>query len=456
MKGLTLTRWMIAGLLCLALIGAVSLAQARVLQAPLGTSFTYQGRLTDGGAPANGTYDFTFALYDDPTGGTQVGGTVMKDDVSVNDGLFTVTLDFGNVFNGTALYLEIGVRPGSDTGAYTTLTPRQPLTAAPYAGYALRAPWSGLTGVPAGFADGVDNDTTYTAGDGLTLAGAQFSLSPSYRLPQGCANGQTAQWNGTAWTCVAAGDITAVTAGTGLTGGGQSGDVTLSADTTYLQRRVSVNCLPGSAIRAINADGTVTCENDDNTTYSAGAGLYLNGTQFNISPSYQLPQSCAAGQVAQWNGTAWTCVAAGDITAVTAGTGLTGGGASGDVTLAADTNYLQRRVTGACQPGQYLKSINADGSVVCESPSLDIYGSFCQMGNFDMYGTCSASCPLGQGYIRVGGGCETEYASESSNYMLTRTMHNSDNAGGWSCTYARSVPGNAWWIKAYAICLKMW
>ncbi len=146
-------------------------------QAPLGTSFTYQGRLTDGGAPANGLYDLTFALYDDPTAGAQVGGTVTKDDVSVSDGMFTVALDFGNVFDGTALYLEIGVRPGSDTGAYTTLTPRQPLTAAPYAGYALRAPWSGLTGVPAGFADGVDNDTTYTAGDGLTLAGAQFSVN---------------------------------------------------------------------------------------------------------------------------------------------------------------------------------------------------------------------------------------------------------------------------------------
>ncbi|MGB9889192.1 MAG: hypothetical protein ACPLTQ_05930, partial [Anaerolineae bacterium] len=156
---------------------SVVAAQGPSPQAAMGTGFTYQGRLTDGGAPANGAYDFTFALYDDPTAGAQVGGTVTRDDVNVSDGLFTVTLDFGDVFDGTALYLEIGVRPGTSSGAYTTLTPRQPLTAAPYAAYARRAPWSGLSGVPEGFADGVDDDTTYTAGTGMTLSGNQFSVN---------------------------------------------------------------------------------------------------------------------------------------------------------------------------------------------------------------------------------------------------------------------------------------
>ena len=37
------------------------------------SSFTYQGRLTDGGAPANGNYDLQVALFDSETGGTQVG-----------------------------------------------------------------------------------------------------------------------------------------------------------------------------------------------------------------------------------------------------------------------------------------------------------------------------------------------------------------------------------------------
>jgi len=173
------------------------------------------------------------------------------------------------------------------------------------------APWSGLTGVPAGFADGVDNDTTYTAGTGISLSGTQFSVAAPYRLPQACAAGQISEWNGTAWVCAAdtdsGGDITAVTAGTGLTGGGTTGSVTLAADPTYLQRRVSSTCATGSSMRAINADGTVTCEADDNTSYSAGTGLALVGTQFSLSTPYQLPQTCANGQMPQWNGAAWGC-----------------------------------------------------------------------------------------------------------------------------------------------------
>src|SRR5690554_369979 len=63
--------------------------------AALGTSFTYQGRLTDGGSPANGSYDFEFRLYDALDGGAQVGSTITKENVTVTDGHFTVLLDFG-------------------------------------------------------------------------------------------------------------------------------------------------------------------------------------------------------------------------------------------------------------------------------------------------------------------------------------------------------------------------
>jgi len=150
---------------------------ARPLEAPLGTGFTYQGKLTDGGVPANGAYDFEFKLYDALSSGSQVGGTVPKGDVIVTGGLFTVQLDFGNVFDGTAIFLDIGVRAGASTGAYTALTPRQALTATPFANYASKAPWSGLTGVPAGFADGTDNNTLYHAGSGLALVGNEFSVT---------------------------------------------------------------------------------------------------------------------------------------------------------------------------------------------------------------------------------------------------------------------------------------
>ena len=147
--------------------------------AALGTAFTYQGYLTDGGSPASGTFDFEFGLYDDPDiGEGTLLGTVIVGDEPVTDGFFTVELDFGGVFDGPALYLEVGVRPGS-SGAFTTLSPRQALTPTPAAIYAMNAPWSGLNDVPAGFADGTDDNTTYTAGEGLALNGRQFSAQGS-------------------------------------------------------------------------------------------------------------------------------------------------------------------------------------------------------------------------------------------------------------------------------------
>lgn len=105
------------------------------------TAFTYQGRLTDGGSPANGVYDFQFGLYNtaamvvapEKESPTLLPPPIAKNDVTVTSGLFTVELDFGVSFTGEALYLEIAVRPGASTGAYTTLTPRQAIQATPYA-----------------------------------------------------------------------------------------------------------------------------------------------------------------------------------------------------------------------------------------------------------------------------------------------------------------------------------
>lgn len=102
--------------------------------AATGTGFTYQGHLSDGSAAASGLYDFEFKLYDAAVAGTQVGSTWTVGDAPVNDGIFTVEIDFGaGAFGGGARWLQIGVRPGNSGGAYTALTPRQELTPAPYA-----------------------------------------------------------------------------------------------------------------------------------------------------------------------------------------------------------------------------------------------------------------------------------------------------------------------------------
>ena len=96
-----------------------------------------------------------------------------------------------------------------------------------------------------------------------------------------------------------------------------------AADGT-LQTRVAGTCAAGSSIREVLANGTVTCETDD------GGGT-------------------------------------GTVTQVNAGTGLTGGSITTTGTLAVDTNAIQRRVTGFCNAGSWLRVLNADGSAVCQA-----------------------------------------------------------------------------------------
>lgn len=90
-------------------------------------------------------------------------------------------------------------------------------------------------------------------------------------------------------------------------------------DQTVLQRRLGSSCPSGEAIRAVAADGSVTC---------GATGL-------------------------------------GDITGVTAGFGLTGGGSAGDISLAGDPTVLQRRVSSTCPAGNAIFGINQNGTVAC-------------------------------------------------------------------------------------------
>lgn len=122
-----------------------------------------------------------------------------------------------------------------------------------------------------------------------------------------------------------AGDRVISLAGSGLLKSGR----TLSIDDTYVQRRVSGTCPAGSSIRAIAADGSVTCETDDDsggdiTEVIAGDGLAGGGTSGTVT--LQIRQDCAPGQVVKWSGSDWTCAddedtAAPTIITLTGGTG---------------------------------------------------------------------------------------------------------------------------------------
>jgi hypothetical protein len=156
-----------------------------------GTAFTYQGQLLVGGGPANGNFDFTFALYPTDDGGVQVGSTITQTNIGVTNGLFVTTLDFGAVFTGNPTWLSVDVRTNGGT-SFTPLTPWQELTPTPYAIYAeTAATASNVSGtVPVAQLSGIvpltqlpgavvnTNETTVTL-DNLKLDGSLNLPSPS-------------------------------------------------------------------------------------------------------------------------------------------------------------------------------------------------------------------------------------------------------------------------------------
>ncbi|MBS0189830.1 MAG: hypothetical protein U0573_13395 [Phycisphaerales bacterium] len=126
----------IRALLAAAAAGVVSVS---ALAGPVGSNFSYQGRLTENGAPANGIYDIQALLFNASAGGAQQGLTQSFNNVSVSNGVFTLDVDFGSQFSGEERWVELRIRPGASVGAYTTISPRTEIAATPYA-QALKLP----------------------------------------------------------------------------------------------------------------------------------------------------------------------------------------------------------------------------------------------------------------------------------------------------------------------------
>ena len=119
-----------------------ALGASVAMAASISPAFTYQGQLEQEGRPANGIYDFIFALHDNPTNVPMLGTFVMQTAVPVTNGLFTLELntngEFGtNAFTGGERWLEMGVRTNVNYPLnFTYIAPRQRITATPYASLA--------------------------------------------------------------------------------------------------------------------------------------------------------------------------------------------------------------------------------------------------------------------------------------------------------------------------------
>src|SRR3989454_2422275 len=211
------------------------------------SSFTYQGRLADGGAAANGNYDLQFAVFDSLSGGAQVGSTQTLNTVAVSNGVFTVSLDFGaNAFNGANRFLEISARP-TGAGSFTLLTPRQQITSTPYA----------VRSASAGNADTATNAANAATATNATqlggIAASQYVQTNDSRLSDarsptaGSANymqNRTSQQSSTNFNIAGNG-----TAGGNLTGGNLIANSSLGIATSVFPRQPSLQI--GADINAL-------------------------------------------------------------------------------------------------------------------------------------------------------------------------------------------------------------
>jgi hypothetical protein len=190
-----------------------------------------------------------------------------------------------------------------------------------------------------------------TAGSGLSGGGTSGNVT--LKLLTTCATNQVLQWNGSAWVCasVGTGTITTVTAGTDLTGGGSSGAVTLNVDTSKVPQLSAANNFTANQTVTGNltTTGTETAGFfNTNGTYNIGNAVFARGNATSANASVGFAGLLSA------TGAANTAVGDGALLVDTSGAGNT---AVGDDALVENDSGA-----GNTAVGQGSLEINVKGS----------------------------------------------------------------------------------------------
>ena len=181
-----MNRFVLGLVACLAAMTCMASASA-------GTTFTYQGELKSGGSAVTGTADIRVTPWNAMVAGAPICAcTDTHLAVPVTNGVFTVDLDFGAIFNGGDVYLAIEVRVPAGAGAWVPLVPRQPIMPTPYAMHAMDLANGGLGAAytaPVSFTSGGNSFNGSHSGNGSGLTSLNASQLSSGVLPTGRLSG---------------------------------------------------------------------------------------------------------------------------------------------------------------------------------------------------------------------------------------------------------------------------